>query len=802
MEISYAEELNAQQWEAVAYCEGPSLVVAGAGSGKTRMLTYKVAYLLQHGYAPWSIMALTFTNKAAREMTARIAGLVGEEATRGLWAGTFHSVFARILRLEGGAGLGSSFTIYDAQDSRNVLKRIIRELGLDDKTYRPAAVARRISMAKNRLYDAASYAASADFREADKRNGVPELARVYEQYAERCAQADALDFDDLLLCTYRLLKQQPEVREKYRERFRYLLVDEYQDTNLAQYHIIRLLANAEGHVCAVGDDAQSIYAFRGADIGNILGFSKAFPGAKLFKLERNYRSTRNIVNAANSIIAHNKGRIPKSVYSELPMGEKLHLFSARDDLAEGRIIAGKIRALHDRKQVGWDDVAVLYRTNAQSRVLEDACRAAGVPYRVYGGLSFYQRKEVKDFMAYLRLCCNPGDEEALLRVINFPTRGLGATTLGRLSAAARKAGVGMWDVIAGRGFLTVGLTRRAEERLMAFRDMVLSFGKKAATEAPYDVALHVLEASGLKADMAQEIKAGGGPEAESRVENTEELLNGIRDFEQQREDAGGKALLADYLAEAALRTDQDQRDDGLPRVTLMTVHAAKGLEYGAVFVSGMEDDLFPTSSARFSPREMEEERRLFYVAVTRAKTYCYISYARTRRKYGQTEAALPSPFIDEIDKDYVTWDDGEAVAPYETRHPSFGAGRWGRSGRDEAGSAASGGAFSNLRRGYISGVGTSTRPSGGSGFASASHWGQSLRRVAPPAPAESAAPQPTSVTFRGQRISVGDKVRHERFGEGVVTAVEGADDDARVTVDFEALGPKKLLLKFARFELL
>lgn len=758
MGISFAGELNAQQLEAVEYTDGPCLVVAGAGSGKTRMLTYKIAYLLQHGYQPWSIMALTFTNKAAREMKERISKIVGGAETAELWAGTFHSVFAKILRIEAEAtGYGSDYTIYDHSDSRSVLKKIIKELELDDKRYKPAIVGGRISMAKNHLFDAQSYAACNDFTDRDKRTDLPEIARIYSLYEERCKRANAMDFDDLLLQTYKLLCYNKDIREKYRGRFKYLLVDEYQDTNAAQYQIIRLLANAEGRVCVVGDDAQSIYAFRGADIGNILNFSKTFPETKVFKLERNYRSTQNIVNAANSIIAHNQGRIPKNVYSELPAGGRVKIIQANDEYVESFKIFSEIQRLEREHLADYGEVAVLYRTNAQSRVLEECCSKKGIPYKVYGGLSFYQRKEVKDFMAYLRLCCNPADEEALLRIINFPARGIGATTLTRVTTAARRAGADIWDVIEAPAHYEAGVSNGTISKLGKFRGMMQRFKALAAEEKPYDVAKAVLEETGLKADMVQELKAGGGPEAESRIANTEELLNSINDFQEKAEEAGLTPHLADYLAQAALLTDQDRKDDNREAVTLMTVHAAKGLEFEAVFVSGMEDDLFPTSSARYSIREMEEERRLFYVAVTRAKQFCYISYAQSRRKYGITENALPSPFLDEIDSNYVEVMRTQPGGYSRTQTPRY-------TPRPLLGTAA---------------VPRFTR-----------------QRVAEKTVKEENTSAQTA--FGGLTVSVGDEVVHERFGQGRVLAIAGTGENAMLTIDFKMTGQKKLLLKFAK----
>lgn len=771
-EISYAEELNAQQLEAVTYMDGPCLVVAGAGSGKTRMLTYKIAYLLQHGFMPHRIMALTFTNKAAKEMKARIMRLVGRDVARGLWAGTFHSVFARILRAEAAAiGYEPDFTIYDTTDTKSLIKKIIKEKGLDEKQYKPSTVAARISAAKNRLFDAVSYAEDNDFAERDRHTGMPAVSRIFMRYSERLRKANAMDFDDLLLWTYKLFSLHKDIRERYRKRFSYLLVDEYQDTNLVQYQIVRLLANEEGRVCAVGDDAQSIYAFRGAEIANILNFDKAFPNTKVFRLERNYRSTQNIVNAANTIIAHNRNRIPKRVYSEQPAGEKIRIFSAYSDKDESAKIVKEVLFLKKSRRADYDEMAVLYRTNAQSRVLEEACKAAGVPYRVYGGLSFYQRKEVKDFMAYLRLCCNPADEEALMRVINFPARGIGDTTLLRLLAAARDTGVSMWDIIkmpdtalGSDDPYRTGIARRTLYKLYDFRQMIEGFMADAEEMPPYQLAVQIVKASGLEADMIRD-RDTGGVEAENRINNTRELLNSISDFQAQRTAEGETARLADYLAQVSLLTDQDRGDDGRACLTLMTVHAAKGLEFKAVFVSGMEDNLFPAASAKFRHKEMEEERRLFYVAVTRAKEYCYLSFAQSRRRYGQTDMALPSPFLDEIDREYVVSDSNRLShwqkGPKRVNTPLY---------------QPSSQMYANAVR----------TPYG--------RRTDNVRRAADVV----AASAHSSDAPQDCHYNPGDQVAHDRFGRGTVMSIEGSGQDTRITIDFGSLGEKKLLLKFAK----
>ncbi|MBR1732280.1 MAG: UvrD-helicase domain-containing protein [Alloprevotella sp.] len=789
-------ELNAAQWEAVSYCDGPSLVIAGAGSGKTRVLTYKIAYLLQRGLAPWQILALTFTNKAAREMVSRIStliereeGLKGRGLTRDLWAGTFHSIFARILRIEAEAvGYTRDFTIYDTADARSLIKTIVKEMGLDDKAYKPATVAARISEAKNRLVLPDAYLSSADLRKRDERDGIGATGRIYEAYVRRCHQANAMDFDDLLLYTFLLLNGNEEIRLKYQQRFGYILVDEYQDTNYAQYRIIRLLAPPEGRLCVVGDDAQRIYGFRGADIGNILSFQTDYPSTRLIKLEQNYRSTQRIVNAANSIIAHNAGRIPKTVFSELAEGDRLLLLSAYSDREESMKIVRHVHRLVRSKNLDYNQIAVLYRTNAQSRTFEDSFRSADIPYRIYGGQSFYQRKEIKDIIAYLRLTANPRDEEALLRVINYPVRGIGQTTVQKLQGAAAKALVPLWDVVCRPGDFGVQINRGTQGKLAGFVRLIEDFRTRMPETGAYDLASAVVRETGIAADLAQD----NSPENISRRENVEELLNGIRDFEKDELEEQGKeiALLTDYLPRVALLTDQDQRETGEPRVTLMTIHAAKGLEFSAVFVTGLEAGLFPNATARYSPREMEEERRLFYVAVTRAKEYCFLSYAKQRYKYGQMEFCEPSPFIDEIDGRYL---EEEAATPFRNeefprtkREPPCG-----RGGLTVGAGNASGG---------------SARSSGYA--ATFSRQGDTVKPLRPMREAVGAvAPSPAGQgreggTFGQTSLVPGTRIEHERFGIGTVLGIEEAGDSAKARVQFENAGTKNLLLKFAKFRVL
>ena len=596
---NYLDELNDSQREAVTYCDGPSLVIAGAGSGKTRVLTYKIAYLMEQGLAPWHILALTFTNKAAREMKERIARLVGAQQAAGLWMGTFHSIFARILRTEAGLiGYDPHFTIYDQDDSRRLIRSLAKEMDLDEKLYKPSAVGGRISSAKNRLMTAADYAADTSLAKRDREDGVPAVADLYARYERRCRQANAMDFDDLLLLTYQLLRDHPDTCQKYKERFQYVLVDEYQDTNFAQHRIVSQLTDPTSRICVVGDDAQSIYGFRGAEIGNILQFNTQYAGARLFKLECNYRSTRHIVEAANSVISHNKGQIQKAVYSNRDAGEKITVMAAMSDKEEGQKVARAIAALH-RRGLAYGDVAILYRTNAQSRSFEEALRLLSIPYRIYGGLSFYQRKEVKDVLAYFRLTSNHYDEEALTRVINYPARGIGDTTMRKLAAAAVMADAPLWDVVADPAKFGVAVHSGTAARLASFVGLINHFTQMAGTETAYDLALSIIKESGIHDD----IYADRSAENLSRQENLQELADSIKQYEQEAaEDGTGEPVtLSDYLSQVSLLTDADTDRDDTPRVTLMTVHAAKGLEYEAVFVAGMEDELFPNANARFFP---------------------------------------------------------------------------------------------------------------------------------------------------------------------------------------------------------
>ena len=622
MERNYLEELNESQRNAVLYNDGPSLVIAGAGSGKTRVLTYKIAHLLENGYNPWNILALTFTNKAAREMKERIARQVGEQRARYLWMGTFHSVFSRILRAEAQhVGFTSQFTIYDSADSKSLLRSIIKEMGLDEKTYKPGMVQARISNAKNHLVSPSGYAANKEAFTEDQAAKVPALRDIYRRYWERCRQAGAMDFDDLLVYTYILFRDFPEVLARYREQFRYVLVDEYQDTNYAQHSIVLQLTKESQRVCVVGDDAQSIYSFRGADIDNILYFTKIYPNTKVFKLEQNYRSTQTIVCAANSLIAKNERQIRKEVFSEKEKGEAIGVFQAYSDVEEGDIVTNQIAALRREHDYSYSDFAILYRTNAQSRIFEEALRKRGMPYKIYGGLSFYQRKEIKDVIAYFRLVVNPNDEEAFKRIINYPARGIGDTTVGKIIAAATENNVSLWAVLCEP--LTYGLTinKGTHNKLQDFRGLIEEFISTQSEKNAYEIGTEIIRQSGIINDVCQD----NLPENLSRKENIEELVNGINDFCAVRQEEGNPNVsLTDFLSEVSLLTDQDSDKEGDgEKITLMTVHSAKGLEFGNVFVVGMEENLFPSGMAGDSPRAMEEERRLFYVAITRAEEHCF-----------------------------------------------------------------------------------------------------------------------------------------------------------------------------------
>ena len=780
----YIEELNEGQRNAVLYNDGPSLVIAGAGSGKTRVLTYKIAYLLENGYQPWNILALTFTNKAAREMKERIARQVGPERARHLWMGTFHSMFLRILHVEAGhIGFTSQFTIYDTADSKSLIRSIIKEMGLDEKVYKPGMVQARISNAKNHLVSPAGYANNKEAYEGDRAAKVPALRDIYQRYWERCRQADAMDFDDLLFYTFLLFRDHPEVLARYQEQFRYILVDEYQDTNFAQHSIVLQLAKNHQHVCVVGDDAQSIYSFRGADIDNILYFTKVYPDTKVFKLEQNYRSTQTIVRAANSLIEKNQWQIRKEVFSEKERGEAIGVYQAYSDVEEGDIVVNKIAELRREKRYAYSDFAILYRTNAQSRIFEEAMRKRSMPYRIYGGLSFYQRKEIKDVIAYFRLIVNPNDEEAFKRIINYPARGIGDTTVGKIIAAATGHNVSLWTVLCEPLAYGLNFNKGTVGKLQAFRELISAFITDAAEKNAYEIGADIIRQSGIINDVCQD----NSPENLSRKENIEELVNGMSDFCAQRQEEGKpNVLLGDFLSEVSLLTDQDSDKDGDDeKITLMTVHSAKGLEFKNVFVVGMEENLFPSGMVGDSPRALEEERRLFYVAITRAEEHCFLSYAKTRFRYGKMEFGSPSRFLKDIDIRFLRLpQDAGMFRRVEEEAAAFR--------RENA-------------RGFA--PDREDAPYGGKERVSVRPKQQiiaptvprNLKRVAPSANTASTSP---SAGGSANRVQQGQLIEHERFGLGEVLKVEGEGDNAKATIRFKNAGDKQLLLRFARFKVL
>lgn len=753
---SYLDELNESQRAAVLYNEGPSLVIAGAGSGKTRVLTYKIAHLMNEGYDPWNILALTFTNKAAREMKDRITRQVGERA-RYLWMGTFHSIFSRILRIESQAiGFSSNFTIYDASDSKSLLKSIIKEMQLDDKTYKPGTIQSRISNAKNHLVLPDAYASNPEIIQADRETKLSATHDIYRRYWERCRQSDAMDFDDLLVYTYILFRDFPEIRRKYAMQFRYVLVDEYQDTNFAQHSIVLQLTQENQKVCVVGDDAQSIYSFRGANIDNILKFTKVYRGAKLFKLEQNYRSTQMIVQAANSLIEKNVEQIRKAVYSEQAKGEPIGVFNAYSDMEEGEIVTNKISQLHIRENYSYDEFAVLYRTNAQSRIFEEALRKRSIPYRIYGGLSFYQRKEIKDVIAYFRLAINPNDEEAFKRVLNYPARGIGDTTLNKIVTAANMHGVSLWKVLVEPLAYGLNVNKGTHAKLQGFRELIETFMKDALEKDASEVGSQIVRQSGIMNEIYQDRT----PENLSRQENIEELVNGMHDFcAGRREEGNEHVALTDYLAEVSLLTDQDaDKGNEGAKVTLMTIHSAKGLEFKNVFVVGMEENLFPSSMSMDSLRGLEEERRLFYVAITRAEEHCYLSFAKSRFKFGKTEFCTPSRFLKDIDGCYLSM-------------PQMG-------GTQRVASPIS----RPFERPKVQIIPPPAAP-------------RHLTKIS------TAASRPSAPSVVGG-LQAGNVIEHERFGIGDVVSVVGSGDNCKATVKFRNAGEKQLLLKFARFKVI
>jgi DNA helicase-2/ATP-dependent DNA helicase PcrA len=760
--------LNESQQHAVAYNEGPSLVIAGAGSGKTRVLTYKIAYLLLSGYHPSSILALTFTNKAAREMKERIALLVGREKARWLWMGTFHSIFSRMLRAEAEKlGFTSGFTIYDSADSKSLLKTIIKELQLDDKLYKPGVIHGRISFAKNNLLTAGMYQNNADLYKADSSARIPRTGEIYALYATRCRQANAMDFDDLLLYTNILFRDFPEVLENYRQRFSFILVDEYQDTNFAQHLIVKRLAEVHQRISVVGDDAQSIYSFRGANIDNILKFKNHFPDSRLFKLEQNYRSTQNIVSAANSLIQKNKGQIQKNVFSENDKGQHLQVISAMTDTEEGFIIANKVSEIHLAKHHPFSDFAILYRTNAQSRIFEEALRKRNIPYKIYGGLSFYQRKEIKDILAYFRLIINRYDEEALKRIINYPSRGIGDTTIGKIADCAHTQQVSMWEVLSDPLHFNLPVNAGTAAKLSKFRDLILSFTEMAPRTDAYDLAQTVVKGAGIMADVSVDTS----PENLSKQENIHELVSGIHEFCEQRANDGETEIgLTEFMSEVSLLTDQDtDSDDDAEKLTMMTIHSAKGLEFRNVFIVGMEEGLFPSGYVE-TESEVEEERRLFYVAITRAEEQCFVSYAKSRFRNGQLNFQNPSRFLGDIDQQYL-----DLPADYKMMYGR----RFERSDEQE-------------RELFGSPLASKSPAQPHSEAKEPRSW----KKVG-----SSPAGASTQVAAAGG-ISVGNTVHHDKFGEGKVVKIEQIDGNDKAIVDFGAQGIRALLLKYAKLEVI
>ncbi len=797
-------DLNDAQRAAVEYIDGPSLVIAGAGSGKTRVLTYKIAYLLSQGMKPWSIMALTFTNKAAREMKERIGKLVGDDLAQHLYMGTFHSIFSRILRAEAEhIGFNNNFTIYDESDSRSLLKAIIKEMGLDDKTYKPAAVHARISMAKNNLVTAEAYDSDPAILEQNKRAKMPAIGKIYVAYVQRCRQANAMDFDDLLMLTFQLFRDHEEIRQKYAGRFDYILVDEYQDTNHVQMSIVMQLCKEKLRVCAVGDDSQSIYSFRGANIDNILNYQKQLPGTQLFKLEQNYRSTQTIVEAANSLIHHNRNQIQKEVFSKNDKGEKILYKPAYSDKEEALIVAKNIQRIKRQDDCGYDQFAILYRTNAQSRSFEEEFRKQGIPYRIYGGLSFYQRKEIKDIIAYFRLVANPDDEEAFKRIINYPARGIGATTVMKIADCAHQNQVSFWEVIGNVEHYGLNVNKGTQTKLENFRLLISSFIDRSHTLDVYELGDAIIRESRISED----IMSGKNADDLARQENLEEFLSGMQTFVAGRQEEGrmDEAYLTDYLQDVALLTDADsegEKDE--PRVSLMTIHAAKGLEFATVFVVGLEENIFPSPLAAVSVRELEEERRLLYVAITRAEKHCILTNAKNRFRYGKMEFDNPSRFIDEIDASLI---EGGEEAP----ESSFGGGRSSFGGYGSEGGYGGKMPWDRDRSGYGRHY-QKSKPVASQFMADPKPGFKSVRTVnavhrimgdtASSSSVASAGSSTSKASSAAGSLSEGCRIEHQRFGIGKVLKIEGTGENTKATVEFQNAGTKQLLLKFAKFTIL
>ena len=827
-------DLNEAQRAAVEYIDGPSLVIAGAGSGKTRVLTYKIAYLLSQGMKPWSIMALTFTNKAAREMKERIGKLVGNDLAQHLYMGTFHSIFSRILRAEAEhIGFNNNFTIYDESDSRSLIKAIVKEMGLDDKKYKPAAVHAKISMAKNNLMSAAAYESDAAIFEQNKRAQMPEVGKIFVAYVQRCKQANAMDFDDLLTLTYQLFREHEDIRHKYAARFDYVLVDEYQDTNHVQMSIVMQLCQEKQRVCAVGDDSQSIYSFRGANIDNILNYQRQFQGTRLFKLEQNYRSTQTIVEAANSLIKHNRNQIPKDVFSENAKGEKILYKPAYSDKEEAAIVAKDVKRIRREDGCQYSDFAILYRTNAQSRSFEEEFRKQGIPYRIYGGLSFYQRKEIKDIIAYFRLVANPDDEEAIKRIINYPARGIGATTVLKIADCAHQNLVSFWEVIGAPEQYGLAVNKGTMNKLETFRLLISSFTERAQTTDVYELGDAIIKESGI----SQDIMSGKDADDLARQENLEEFLSGMSAFVEERREEGrfDELFLQDYLQDVALLTDADSDGDkDEPRVSLMTVHAAKGLEFPTVFVVGLEENIFPSPLSAASLRELEEERRLLYVAITRAEKHCILTNAKNRWRYGKMEFDNPSRFIDEIDSKLIDsqdeaggslfgsmsdqpewaraqrprrpWEDAEQPrysSRYQNSKPvasQFVADPKPSLFDDEPDTSRTSGRSSVSGRSSLSeGNFKSVRALNAAKRYMETHSSHPASRGTGSSAASVSSSTASSAGSSSCGLQEGMKIEHQRFGRGTVLKIEGTGENTKATVEFVHSGTKQLLLKYAKF---
>lgn len=833
-------DLNEAQRAAVEYIDGPSLVIAGAGSGKTRVLTYKIAYLLSQGMKPWSIMALTFTNKAAREMKERIGKLVGNDLAQHLYMGTFHSIFSRILRAEAEhIGFNNNFTIYDESDSRSLIKAIVKEMGLDDKKYKPAAVHAKISMAKNNLMSAAAYESDAAIFEQNKRAQMPEVGKIFVAYVQRCKQANAMDFDDLLMLTYQLFREHEDIRHKYAARFDYVLVDEYQDTNHVQMSIVMQLCQEKQRVCAVGDDSQSIYSFRGANIDNILNYQRQFQGTRLFKLEQNYRSTQTIVEAANSLIKHNRNQIPKDVFSENAKGEKIQYKPAYSDKEEAAIVAKDVKRIRREDGCQYSDFAILYRTNAQSRSFEEEFRKQGIPYRIYGGLSFYQRKEIKDIIAYFRLVANPDDEEAIKRIINYPARGIGATTVLKIADCAHQNQVSFWEVIGAPERYGLAVNKGTMSKLETFRLLISSFIERAQTTDVYELGDAIIKESGI----SQDIMSGKDADDLARQENLEEFLSGMSAFVEERREEGkfDELFLQDYLQDVALLTDADSDGDkDEPRVSLMTVHAAKGLEFPTVFVVGLEENIFPSPLSAASLRDLEEERRLLYVAITRAEKHCILTNAKNRWRYGKMEFDNPSRFIDEIDGKLIDCLDEAGGSLFGSRADSMSdQPEWARAQRprrpwedaeqpryssryqnskpvasqfvadpkpslfdDEPETSRTSGRSSVSGRSSLSeGNFKSVRALNAAKRYMEAHSSHPASRGTGSSASSVSSSAASSAGSSSCGLQEGMKIEHQRFGRGTVLKIEGTGENTKATVEFVHSGTKQLLLKYAKFTL-